>query len=82
MVKKFKNQFQVHMKQPKDTIILADIKQRDDELLKSYITRLNKAAAIVQKSNPALVHMVIMMGIKKGTKLYKSLTKIKTRNLS
>lgn len=82
LVIQFKNEFRVHIEQPKDVITLTDIKQRNDESLKNYITRSNTAATIVQKPDPTLVHMAIVIGVKKGTELYKSLTKMKTRNLS
>lgn len=48
--------------------------------MKNYITRFNTAA--VRKQDPTLVHIAIIIGVRKGIKLYISFTKTKPGNLS
>lgn len=71
----------MHMERPKHSITLADIKQREDETLKSYLDRFNAAAVGVGKPDPTFIHMVVVKGLRKNTAFHTSLTKTKSKDL-
>lgn len=69
------------MTQPKESISLADVKQRDGESLRSYLTRFNTIVAAMKTSDEMLVHMEKVFSMNKKTELSRDLTKQKTGNL-
>lgn len=69
------------MERPKDVNPLADIKQKDNEYLRSYIALFNVIVAVVRKPYPTIVHMAIFLGAREETRFYDSLMKTKTKNL-
>ena len=71
----------MHMERPKHSISLADIKQRENETLKSYLDRFNAAAVGVRKPDSVLVHMAVVKGLRKNTAFHTSLTKTESKDL-
>ena len=69
------------MERPKHSITLADIKQPEDESLKSYLDRFNAAAVGVRRPDPALVHMAVVKGLRKNTAFHTSLSKTESKDL-
>ena len=50
----------------KSTACLMNIKQREDEMLRSYITRFNKEALSIDKANDKILVAAFTNGLQKG----------------
>lgn len=69
------------MERLKHSIMLANIKQREDESLKSYLDRLNAKIVGVRKPDPAFVHKAVVKGLRRNTAFHISITKIEYKDL-
>ncbi|XP_050257737.1 uncharacterized protein LOC126702914 [Quercus robur] len=54
----------------KSTVCLINIKQRKDEMLRSYITRFNKKALLINKANDKILVAAFTNGLRKGKFLF------------
>ncbi|XP_075658781.1 uncharacterized protein LOC142628605 [Castanea sativa] len=57
-------------KYKKSTVCLMKIKQREDETLKSYITRFNKEALLIDEANDKILVAAFTNGLRKGKFLF------------
>lgn len=71
----------VYVIQPKDEMSLDDIKKKDNKILRSYLTWFNPTAIVVRQPDEKIVHIAIMSGINRKTKLYRELKKNLTSDL-
>ena len=54
----------------KSTACLMNIKQREDEMLRSYITRFNKEALSIDEADDKILVVAFMNGLRKGKFLF------------
>ena len=54
----------------KSTTCLMNIKQREDEMLRSYITRFNKKALLIDEVDDKILVVTFMNGLRKGKFLF------------
>ena len=57
-------------KYKRSTVCLMSIKQRDDETLRSYITRFNKEALSIDKADDKILVAAFTNGLRKGKFLF------------
>ena len=83
--KELSSQFALHFigghKYKKSTACLMTIKQREDETLRSYITRFNKEALSIDKANNKILVAAFTNGLRKGKFLF-SLYKTNLKTMS
>ena len=72
--KELSAQFTVHFvgghRYKKSTVCLMSIRQREDETLRSYITRFNKEALSIDEANDKILVAAFMNGLQKGKFLF------------
>ena len=72
--KKLSAQFTVHFigghRYKKFTACLMSIKQREDEMLRSYISRFNKEALLIDEADDKILVAAFTNGMRKGKFLY------------
>ena len=72
--KKLSAQFTVHFikghRYKKSTTYLMNIKQRDEEMMKSYISRFNKEALSIDEADDKILVVTFTNGLKKGKFLF------------
>lgn len=59
----FLRQLRVHISRSKNLMTLSRVKQRFEETLRSYLTRFNAIATIVDKLDPSIILMAVVFGV-------------------